>query len=94
MTAPPDDPTAGQDPAARASALAQSLRARGLTDASTRLDETVAAHPTGSGLLEALREACQSVLTAVEAVDPSSYAAIEELRLDVDRRLNTGHTSG
>jgi hypothetical protein len=54
----------------------------------------VAAHPTGSGLLEALREACQSVLTAVEAVDPSSYAAIEELRLDVDRRLNTGHTSG
>jgi hypothetical protein len=60
---------------------------------SARLEDTVAAH-RGSGLLEALREFCQSVLTAVEAIDPASFAAVEELRMDVDRRLNTGHTSG
>jgi hypothetical protein len=81
------------DPADRATELAQRLRAQGHAEASSRLDDTVARHRTGGGLLEALREACQSVLTAVEAIDPASYAAIEELRLDVDKRLNTGHTS-
>ena len=88
---PPPHPAS--DPAARATALARRLRENGLTHAPDRLDATVASHP-GGGLLEALREACQSVLTAIEAIDPASYAAIEELRLDLDRRLNTGHTSG
>lgn len=82
------------DPAERASALAQRLRAQGLDRASDQLDETLARHRDTTGLIEALREVCQSLLTAVEAVDPASYAAIEELRLDVDRRLDTGRTSG
>jgi hypothetical protein len=39
------------------------------------------------GLLFALREACQTVLTTIEAIDPVSQTMIEELRLEVDRRL-------
>jgi hypothetical protein len=89
----PDDPNA-DDPADRATALVHRLRERGHLDASERLNTTIATHRGTGGLLEALREACQSVLTAIEAIDPATYAAIEELRLDVDRRLNTGRTSG
>jgi hypothetical protein len=82
------------DPADRATAVAHQLREGGHLDASERLTATVASHRGTGGLLEALREACQSVLTAIEAIDPATYAAIEELRLDVDRRLDTGRTSG
>jgi hypothetical protein len=81
------------DPVDRAAALARQLREAGHAEVSQRLDSTVEAHRS-SGLLEALREFCQSVLTAVESIDPASFAAVEELRLDIDRRLNTGHTSG
>jgi hypothetical protein len=38
-------------------------------------------------VLLALREACQTVLSAVEAFDPETSAMIEELRLSIDRRL-------
>jgi hypothetical protein len=39
------------------------------------------------GLLFALREACLTVLTAIEAIDPVSQTMIEELRLAVDKHL-------
>jgi hypothetical protein len=81
------------DAAGRAAALAKTLRDRGHDEASGHIEAAVAQHREG-GLLEALREVCQTLLTAVEAVDPSSYAAIEEMRLDLDRRLDTGRTSG
>ncbi len=42
------------------------------------------AEEAGHGLLFALREACQTVLTAIEAIDPVSQTMIEELRLEVD----------
>ena len=45
------------------------------------------ANETEHGLLFALRQACQTVLTAIEAIDPVSQTMIEELRLEVDRRL-------
>ncbi len=80
------------DPTDKATAVAQRLRAVGHVEASDRIG--AAALGPANGMLEALREACQSVLTAIEAIDPASYAAIEELRLDVDRRLATGRTSG
>jgi hypothetical protein len=82
------------DPAEHATELARHLRARGHAEASRRLEDTLARHRSGGGLLEALREFCQSVLTAVEAIDPASFAAVEELRMEVDRRLDTGHSSG
>ena len=43
----------------------------------------------GAALLFALRQACQTILTAIEAVDPVSATLIEELRLDVDKRLGS-----
>lgn len=39
------------------------------------------------GLLFALREACETILTAIEAIDPVTQTMIEELRLAVERRL-------
>jgi len=39
------------------------------------------------GLLFALREACETILTAIEAVDPVTQTMIEELRLEVESRL-------
>jgi hypothetical protein len=43
-------------------------------------------HPQ-SVFLAALREACQIVLTAIEAIDPVCATMVEELRLEVDKRL-------
>jgi hypothetical protein len=43
-------------------------------------------------LLAALRETCQVALTAIEAIDPVSATLIEELRLEVDKRLSEEHT--
>jgi hypothetical protein len=41
----------------------------------------------GRPLRTALRDACQVVLTAIEAIDPVSATMVEELRLAVDARL-------
>jgi hypothetical protein len=42
-------------------------------------------------LLLALREACQVVLTAIEAIDPNTEMLLEELRLEIDKRLTRHH---
>jgi hypothetical protein len=39
------------------------------------------------GLLMALREVCQTTLTAIEAIDPTTETMLEELRLEIDKRL-------
>ena len=39
------------------------------------------------GVLFALREACETILTAIEAIDPVTQTMIEELRLEVEKRL-------
>jgi hypothetical protein len=76
---------------ARAQLLAERLRAEGhdtqADHIEATLDHHLAADETGHGFLHALRDACQTVLTAIEAIDPSSGTAIEELRLEVDKRL-------
>jgi hypothetical protein len=41
----------------------------------------------GRPLRTALRDACQVVLTAIEAIDPVCATMVEELRLEVDARL-------
>jgi tagatose-1,6-bisphosphate aldolase len=50
----------------------------------------------GHGVLFALREACETILTAVEAVDPVTQTMIEELRVDIDKWLSpaSGHPKG
>ncbi|MEA2740187.1 MAG: hypothetical protein QOH05_3494 [Acetobacteraceae bacterium] len=48
-------------------------------------------HP-GAMLLAALRETCQTVLTAIEAIDPVCATLVEELRLEVDKRLTQEHS--
>jgi len=42
------------------------------------------------GSLLALRETCETLLTAVEAIDPVTQTMVEELRVAVERRLNPG----
>ncbi|MGD0104475.1 MAG: hypothetical protein ABSC06_10600 [Rhodopila sp.] len=49
-------------------------------------------HPR-SMFLRALRETCQTVLTAIEAVDPVCATLVEELRLEVDKRVREEHSS-
>jgi DNA-directed RNA polymerase specialized sigma54-like protein len=39
------------------------------------------------GFLFALREACETILTAIEAIDPVTQTMIEELRVDVEKWL-------
>jgi len=49
------------------------------------------------GVLLALDEVCQTLLSAVEAFDPETEGMIEELRLSLDRRLRpspAGHEPG
>ena len=38
-------------------------------------------------MLFALRAACETVLTAIQAIDPVTQTMIEELRLEVEKRL-------
>jgi hypothetical protein len=80
-------------PATRARLLAERLRAEGHDTQADHIEATLDQHAAaaedtvGHGFLHALRDACQTVLTAIEAIDPSSGTAIEELRLEVDKRL-------
>ena len=50
-----------------------------------------ASHPR-SMFLTTLREGCQVVLTAIEAIDPVCATLVEELRLEVDKRLTAEHS--
>jgi hypothetical protein len=84
-----------QTPALRAEALARQLRDQGHTDQAARIEAAIAApspdaaapEDLGHGVLHALRDACQTILTAIEAIDPVSITAIDELRLEVDKYL-------
>jgi hypothetical protein len=84
-----------QTPALRAEALARQLRNQGHTDEAARIETAIAARKAdagepedlGHGMLHALRDACQTILTAIEAIDPVSITAIDELRLEVDKYL-------
>ncbi|MDA8048514.1 MAG: hypothetical protein M0002_00610 [Rhodospirillales bacterium] len=75
-----------EDPAKAAERVARHLTEHGHAEhaGSLRRALTLGAERT---VLHALREACQTVLSAVEAFDPETSAMIEELRLSIDRRL-------
>jgi hypothetical protein len=67
--------------------LAARLRAEGHLAAAERVENAIGGSRVGATLQHALRDACQFVLTAIEALDPKTELMAEELRLEVDKRL-------
>jgi len=70
----------------RTEALIERLRERRQEGAADRLARTLV-HRAESGVLFALRETLEALLTGVEAIDPVTQTMIEELRLEVEKRL-------
>jgi hypothetical protein len=71
--------------------VAETLDQRGHA---THAETVRAALRRGHPLRHALRDACQVVLTAIEAIDPVSTTLVEELRLEVDARLGEKRGTG
>jgi hypothetical protein len=46
-------------------------------------------HSIEHGLLFALRETLETVLTGIEAIDPVTQTMVEELRVEVETRLGS-----
>ncbi len=67
--------------------VAAALERRGHGEHSGTLRAALRHSHAGAALLGAVREACQVVLTAIEAIDPVCATMVEELRLEVDARL-------
>ena len=80
-------PPMAQDPTRRTQNLIARLRQLGHHSEADRLAQQLSPHSVERGLLFALREACETVLTAIEAIDPVTQTMIEELRLEVEKRL-------
>lgn len=72
----------------RTEALIDRLRERRHEGAAERLARALG-HGAESGLLFALRETLETLLTGVEAIDPVTQTMIEELRLEVEKHLGT-----
>jgi hypothetical protein len=66
--------------------LIDRLREHRQHGAADRLARTLA-RGAESGLLFALRETLETLLTGVEAIDPVTETMMEELRLEVEKRL-------
>jgi hypothetical protein len=64
------------------------LHAEGHDAQADHLSSHLAMRSVEDGFLFALREACETVLTAIEALDPVTQTMIEDLRLHVEKRLN------
>ena len=75
------------EPETRATELAVRLQAEGHEAAAQRVHGALRDSAIGTGLLHALRDACEFVLTAIEALDPKTQFMAEELRLEVEKRL-------
>jgi hypothetical protein len=75
--------------------VADALEERGHTPQAGELRAVLVHNHAEAMLLSALRHVCQLVLTSIEAIDPVCGTLVEELRLEVDKRLEEGHpTSG
>jgi len=75
------------DPKQKAQDLVDRLRASGHHTEADQLARHLKAQAVERGLLFALREACETLLTAIEAIDPVTQTMIEELRLEVEKSL-------
>ena len=77
----------------KAAKVAETLQARGHAEPAKTLSTAAAAvEAVETVFLHGLRDACQSALTAIEAIDPVSAMMIDELRLEVDKRLTRHHS--
>jgi hypothetical protein len=72
------------DTARKTQDLVERLREQGHHAEAERL---AAVRTVERGFLFAVREACETILTAIEAIDPVTQTMIEELRLEVEKRL-------
>jgi hypothetical protein len=67
--------------------LIERLRDLGHHPEADRLESHLPLQAAERGLLSALREACETILTMIEAIDPVTQMMIEELRLEVEKHL-------
>jgi len=70
--------------------VADTLDQRGHAEHARTLRAALAHGHSGSILRSALRDACQVVLTAIEAIDPVCATMVEELRLEIDAWAKPG----
>jgi len=70
----------------QAEALIARLRERRQEGPADRLARTLV-HGAEMAVLFALRETLETLLTGVEAIDPVTQTMMEELRLEVEKRL-------
>lgn len=78
-----------EDTVAKTETLVRHLREQEHHAEADHLQAAVKEKQGGNAFLEGLRDVCQTVLTALEAIDPKTELLAEELRLEIDRRL--GH---
>jgi hypothetical protein len=79
-----------QDARDRTDQIITQLRALGRTEEAWELHRALTDR-IGEALLLALREACETVLTMIEALDPETETLLERLRTDLDARLTPTH---
>ena len=70
--------------------VADTLDQRGHAEHASTLRAALANRHSGSILRSGLRDACQVVLTTIEAIDPVCATMVEELRLEVDAWAKPG----
>jgi|ERR1700733_7744819 hypothetical protein len=75
------------DPAQQTRDLIERLREQGHHTEADRLERHLGTQTVERGVLFALRETLETILTAIEAIDPVTQTMIEELRLEVEKRL-------
>jgi hypothetical protein len=75
-----------ETPADRARALATRLNEQGQQTHAENIAAALAMK-SEQGLFAVLRETCETLLTALEALDPKTRLMAEELRLEVEKRL-------
>lgn len=80
-----------EDTRKAAERVAERLREQGHAEHAGTMREALALGAERAVLL-ALREVCQTFLSAVEAFDPQTIAMVEKLRLSVDRNLEEPHS--
>jgi hypothetical protein len=75
------------DTARQGSDLIAQLRTKGRHAEADQFARHLPLRTAERGALFALREACETILTVIEAIDPVTQTMIEELRLEVEKHL-------
>ncbi len=78
-----------EEPVNKAENLAQHLETTGNTGQAATVRSAL--QTPVDGVLTALRETCQTLLTAFESLDPTTETLIEELRTSVDANIRIHH---